>query len=120
MTSSPASETTAVCTDCSERVAVADLRQHMADLHGVMYAPYEKGPARPKISMPTRGAMLATVMTRFVTEANVLAAWMEQTAQRFEESRQRVLDCREHQVCTDCTDTVPCERAAALLSGGGK
>lgn len=34
------------CTDCGEQVHAAEMRDHMADMHGVMHAPYEKGPVR--------------------------------------------------------------------------
>ena len=33
------------CIDCGDVMPLAERRQHMADLHGVLHAPYESGPA---------------------------------------------------------------------------
>ena len=39
------------CVDCGDVMPLAERRQHMAEMHGVLYAPYESGPALcPKCS----------------------------------------------------------------------
>ncbi len=92
MTTTDEQQPVVTCTDCGDVMPLADRQQHMAEMHGVMYAPYEKG----------------------------LAVWFDEVAQECEASKTRVLEIRAHHDCTECTDQIPCERAQRWLSGGDK